>query len=194
MTHLLRVLAILALWAVPAVADDSRGPRSTMNFEISSHRALERVRASEDGALAPFTTDGCSGGLSSVWTVVVDRFPGFASVHGNIPPWEACCIDHDRVYHSAGMTPDAQASFEARLLADEALKLCVVETGERRLAEIAGVYNVEETSVREAYRAISNALFIAVRFGGAPCSGLPWRWGYGFPDCYVTPKDLLGKP
>jgi hypothetical protein len=92
------------------------------------------------------------------------------------------------------MTPDAQASFEARLRADEALKLCVVETGQRRLAEIASVYNVEETSVREAYRAISNALFIAVRFGGAPCSGLPWRWGYGYPDCYVMPKDLLGKP
>lgn len=161
-----------------------------MSFELSAHRALERARTGDEALLAPFTTDGCSGALSSVWTVVADRFPAFASVHGDKPPWEACCIDHDRIYHSAGSASDFEASFHARLTADEALRLCVIEAGEGRLVEIAAIYEVDEETVRQAYRAISRAMFVAVRFGGAPCSGLPWRWGYGYPDCFVTPRDL----
>ena len=35
-----------------------------------------------------------------------------------------------------------------------------------------------------AYETISEAMYQAVRAGGAPCSGLPWRWGYGWPQCW----------
>jgi hypothetical protein len=41
--------------------------------------------------------------------------------------------------------------------------------------------------VDEAYAAIADAIFAAVRLGGAPCSGLSWRWGYGFPNCLRLP-------
>ena len=26
-------------------------------------------------------------------------------------------------------------------------------------------------------------MYRAVRLGGAPCTGLPWRWGHGWPPC-----------
>jgi hypothetical protein len=33
------------------------------------------------------------------------------------------------------------------------------------------------------YQGIADLMYRAVRLGGIPCSGLPWRWGYGWPAC-----------
>ena len=33
------------------------------------------------------------------------------------------------------------------------------------------------------YEVIGDLMYRAVRIGGIPCSGLPWRWGYGWPEC-----------
>ena len=35
----------------------------------------------------------------------------------------------------------------------------------------------------DLYAAIAELMYRAVRIGGIPCSGLPWRWGYGWPEC-----------
>jgi len=40
----------------------------------------------------PFTTDGCSGGMSWFWRTFL-RHP---------PPWEGACIEHDRAYWAGG--------------------------------------------------------------------------------------------
>ena len=40
----------------------------------------------------PFTTDGCSGGMSALWRLFA-RKPA---------PWEGDCVDHDRTYWAGG--------------------------------------------------------------------------------------------
>ena len=96
--------------------------------EMPAHKALHRVVSRPDSELAPFTTDGCSGGLSGAWNLVADQFPEFENIHLEAPPFEGCCVTHDRAYHNAGGATSASASFEARLQADRALEACVVET------------------------------------------------------------------
>ena len=29
----------------------------------------------------------------------------------------------------------------------------------------------------------ADMMYRAVRIGGGPCTGLPWRWGNGWPGC-----------
>ena len=189
-TPLRNGLLALALFAVPAASQEPAGQGITRSVELPSHRALARIRDNEETVLAPFTTDGCSGGLSSAWTIVADRFPAFAEAHDNNPPWEECCVVHDRAYHAAGPASDPEASFAARTTADRALETCVIDTGRARVPDIAAHYQVAEETVAEAYVAIARAMHLAVRLGGAPCSGLPWRWGYGYPHCFTLPRDF----
>ena len=177
------VICFLCLGASDAASADwteqfSRG------VELPSHRRLETVRHDPATELAEFTTDGCSGGMSSLWSFVADQYPAFAAAHGGLPPWEECCILHDRAYHSAGPDPDADASYSARLSADAELRACVASTADARDAVLKDEYGLTEAQVRSAYSGIAEAMFIAVRLGGGPCTGLPWRWGYGYPKCW----------
>ena len=153
-------------------------------LELGAHRHLIRRIDAPGVTLASFTTDGCSGGLSAVWSELSERLPRFAEVHGALPPWEQCCVEHDRAYHR-GVTPGSRAgfSFEARKSADLALERCVKRTADRRRPQLAAAYGLSESEVRLLYRAISALMYRAVRLGGVPCSGLPWRWGYGWPAC-----------
>lgn len=176
--------ALLLALPVPVTAEsESVAGRVARTLEMPAHRGLMAAVADPASTLSSFTTDGCSGGLSSTWTVVADLFPDFAAAHDDQPPWEACCVAHDRRYHDAGGATEAEASYDARLAADEELRGCVVAGGEDRVASLAELYGVTDDQVRRAYSAIGDSMFTAVRFGGAPCSGLPWRWGYGYPGC-----------
>ncbi|MEM0946838.1 MAG: hypothetical protein AAGK37_05500 [Pseudomonadota bacterium] len=186
-TRSLFFAALVIVWH-PAGAQSGFDPGRTV--ELPAHRALQRIMAREDTALAPFTTDGCSGGLSASWTVVADQFPDFAEAHGGVPPWQGCCVSHDRAYHDAGGTLDADASYDARLVADTALRACVEAEGETRIEVIADLYGVQDDTVRQAYVTIAGSMFLAVRLGGGPCTGLPWRWGYGYPQCVTLPGDF----
>jgi hypothetical protein len=152
-------------------------------MEMPAHRSLMGVIEAPDSALAPFETDGCSGGMSSSWRVVADLFPDFAAAQGDAPPWEPCCVTHDRTYHDAGGARTALESFEARLAADEALRQCVAAPSENEVTNVAARYEVDPDRVRFAYTLVADSMFNAVRFGGGPCSGLPWRWGFGYPGC-----------
>jgi hypothetical protein len=139
---------------------------------------------SEPGStLAPFETDGCSGGMSWSWRFVAEVLPDFAAAQGAEPPWEACCVAHDRAYHDAGGTTEAEASHAARLAADEALRACVSAPAAADVAALAARYDVPADRVLAAHDFIAISMFNAVRLGGGPCSGLPWRWGYGYPGC-----------
>lgn len=173
--------------ALPA-AGEERGTETSL--EMPAHRALMREVGEGAHQPAPFTTDGCSGGLSSVWRVVADRFPDFSAAHGNRPPWELCCVIHDRAYHNAGGAKAAPASAQARRMADEALQTCVQTQGADRADELAAHYDVTPATVLDAYDLIAGSMYRAVRLGGGPCSGLPWRWGYGYPNCVVTFQDF----
>lgn len=182
------VLALAMLVPCHAVSGQESGTESggiSRALEMPAHRVLIDTIADDGAEMAPFETDGCSGGLSGVWRLVSAQLPDFAAAHQAAPPWESCCVTHDRAYHDITGAQDATASYDARLQADAALRSCVVQTGETRKARLAAHYEVDVATVEQAYQVIAESMYLAVRFGGGPCSGLPWRWGYGWPDCSI---------
>lgn len=187
------ILGLFVLFCVAAIAVFFREgvfqispAKIQRDFELETHRKLIQSAKENGWHLDAFSTDGCSGGLSRAWQTVSDGFPAFAKANQKTPPWESCCISHDRSYHSAGGATKARKSYLLRLSADKALRKCVLDTGKRRSAELSAKYSLSEDQIRTAYEAIANAMFDAVRIAGLPCSGLAWRWGYGYPPCGVT--------
>lgn len=180
-------LGLLAGLAAPACgiagSGDEPDPALPFSVEMTGHRRLVGVMVEAGYRATPFATDGCSGGLSLAWRAIGDLLPPFAETHQENPPWEACCVTHDRVYHAAGGARTAEESHRARLVADEALRVCVRDAGARRSPQLMETYGVTEAQIAAAYALIADAMFNAVRLGGGPCSGLPWRWGYGYPGC-----------
>lgn len=172
----LKLAALLSALSTPTVAQDLM-----RNVEMPAHRALMEAR----GDLTPFETDGCSGGLSSSWRLVADTFPKFSALYEEHPPWEYCCVTHDRAYHDAGGAQTPEASFDARLAADDTLRACVIDHGRTHAEEYATRYDMTPDQIRSVHTITGEAMFMAVRFGGGPCSGLPWRWGFGYDGCSV---------
>ena len=183
MAHHKLAVFMLANVLAACVSANEEADGFTKRIELPAHVQLEALRSAPDVELAAFTTDGCSGWQSQAWSFVAENILAFKRAHQNLPPWEACCVIHDRAYHSGGTEPLAEVSFEARLEADEALRTCVVDTSSNRKQQLSELYGVSQAQVSAAYRTISEAMLAAVRLGGAPCTGLPWRWGYGYPDC-----------
>ena len=144
---------------------------------------LAQVQQLPDSRLAPFTTDGCSGGLSVGWEHMAKEFPQIGSRVGNQTPWEDCCVTHDRAYWQGRGTH----GFEARRAADRALRQCVIDSGHRQGPAFAAKLGVPEKSIEHAFDVAADLMYAAVRVGGIPCSTLPWRWGYGWPQCTPLP-------
>jgi hypothetical protein len=53
----------------------------------------------------PFTTDGCSGGMTAVWKLIWRR----------PPPWNELCVTHDRAYWAGGTVAARRAADRALL-------------------------------------------------------------------------------
>lgn len=140
-------------------------------IEVVGHKSLMRVGEHADPAV--FITDGCSGGMSAIWRDLANQIPGVKEELGTSLPWRGCCVTHDRAYNDAAGATSANASFEARIGADQTLRGCV--------ANLA----LAEPDKTVEYLVLADAIYTSVRLGGAPCSGLPWRWGYGLPSCFV---------
>ena len=70
-----------------------------------------------DNEIKPFTTDGCSGGMSAIWKILF----------GKVTPWEWCCVEHDKPYWKGGTK-------EERIEADRKLRECVAKKGYKKLA------------------------------------------------------------
>ena len=184
----LLALAFVLPAAMPTAAADAAPSAGSLIedierlVELPAHRRLIETRSAEGVSLAPFVTDGCSGGLSAGWTFAASQVPALATLHGAHPPWEACCVAHDRAYHAAPGA-DAEASFDARLAADRAMRECVLAEGALRKPVLMAEYGLGDVAVDLLYEGIAAAMYRAVRLGGVPCSALPWRWGYGWPYC-----------
>lgn len=153
-------------------------------LEMGRHEQLSAVKINSKSLLAKFTTDGCSGGLSVGWQYLSGKVKSFQAVHGTQPPWESCCITHDREYHTGGARDiTVDDSFNARRKADMRLKTCVRETGLTRATELSTEYNISIREIEILYTIIAELMYRAVRIGGIPCTSMPWRWGYGWPEC-----------
>jgi hypothetical protein len=56
-------------------------------------------------------------------------------------------------------------------------------SGEARKQLLAAEYGLSGDQVSFLYRSIADAMYRAVRLGGKSCTGMPWRWGFGWPMC-----------
>lgn len=154
-------------------------------------RDIERLRMRQlqtiqnDASLGPFSTDGCSANLSKNWKWLANSLPEFKEEFGQNPPWENCCVAHDKLYWSGS----AFDGYEQRLKADQALKQCVVDTGVSLETELSVKHAISEENVRQTFSLVAGLMYKAVRLGGQPCSLLPWRWGYGWPNCALAAVD-----
>jgi hypothetical protein len=175
---LARLLAVwLGLLVAPPAAPAGLGVDE--RAESALMERLAQAQAATTTGPAPFTTDGCSGGLSAGWELLAKRLPGFQQRYGSRPPWEACCVAHDRAYWR-GETVDG---FHRRLVVDKRLRECVAELGRAESGRIGRELGVAPDTVAAAFVAAGELMYTAVRVGGAPCTPLPWRWGYGWPSC-----------
>lgn len=188
--HRLKVAIVCAVClGAPGAAAADGIEQLSRAAELPFHRWLETQRRQPTALLSEFVTDGCSGGMSSLWSYIAAEYPDFAEAHGGLPPWEACCVEHDRAYHKGGADPAAEASYDARLAADLALQQCVAATADDRDEVLETVYGLSAEQIRAVYARIASSMFLAVRLGGGPCTGLPWRWGYGYPQCWQGESD-----
>ncbi|TCL09405.1 hypothetical protein BXY66_1451 [Shimia isoporae] len=176
------VLAVALSFATFSEAQEDLG--AIAQLEVWRHERFLLVRNAEASDLAAFTTDGCSGGMSSAWRTVAQVFPSFRQNQGEVPPWERCCVTHDEAYHLGGDGTSARTSYDARLAADEALQQCVKAVAREDGDALQARYGEPQERIEIAFDFIADRMLEAVRVGGAPCSGLPWRWGYGWPHCW----------
>jgi hypothetical protein len=186
---LLGILLVTGCDATPGTDTDVDSASDSIDMlerqlEIDRHEQLLRLKSDPASTLAAFTSDGCSGGLTIGWEYLAGRIASFQKQHGTQPAWEDCCVAHDRRYHTGGPGKvTAGESFRLRREADLELQVCVMETGAQRAPVLSKEYGLSVEHVAEIYDVVAELMYRAVRIGGVPCSGLPWRWGYGWPEC-----------
>jgi len=186
-TIFLRLLTMTLLLLPPQPGASRAEPYATLETAI---RPLEEPRMARLAQLQQrlpvplraFESDGCSGGLSTGWQRLVDQFPELAGRLGDRPPWETCCVEHDRAYwRGQGVN-----GYAHRLAADRALRQCVMTTAEANREEWATRLGISPAQLDDLMTGVAQAMYLAVRVAGGPCTGLDWRWGYGWPDCGST--------
>ena len=185
----------LLTWILLASCSSGAVELVTVDFlkliEQPLQQQLSRFQVNQE-FLVPFSSDGCSGGLSAGWQMVSQTLSPVVASLPLQPPWQHCCVAHDRLYWSGSGANGA----ELRLVADQQLKACVLATDPQTVLASADQQQVKpgfageirqrlETELQRMMPVVAELMFQAVRPGGLPCSGLPWRWGYGWPQCGV---------
>ena len=96
------IIVAFVAGAQVSIAQDSAKPQGLLedavrDLELAQHEKLLKVQTAPGATLSVFETDGCSGGLSSIWETATGAIRAIAKRHGTHPPWEACCVAHDRL-------------------------------------------------------------------------------------------------
>ena len=84
-------------------------------------------------------------------------------------------------YLASGIERDPIIHEEGRILVPQVVDADVIKKG--GIAVLNDEYGLSVDQVEVLYDSIAGLMYRAVRIGGVPCSGLPWRWGYGWPAC-----------
>ena len=163
--------------------NDDYGALSALSEKLENSLLKNLEQAKQGAKINAFSSDGCSGGLSSGWESLAATFPAFKQRFGKQPPWHQCCLTHDRLYW-VGVTKNG---YKERKHADAELRRCVQTKGAELAPELAQKYQLQEEEIKRGFTLASKLMYSAVRLGGRPCSGLPWRWGYGWPQCSPLP-------
>lgn len=140
---------------------------------------LEEVK--EVHEIEPFVTDGCSGNVSDAWVVAVkgvsDILPSIGERYKTAQeiPFEYACVEHDRAYHLG------EGGYVGRLKADMVLRDEIIQYAITHTSEIKQRLGLDtDEAAIFLYESIADAVYHGVRLGGAPCTGMPYAWGYGY--------------
>jgi hypothetical protein len=177
------LLVVLATLILPITLKNNFVAGIDRDIEEWNLILLEKAQNMEGVKIQPFVSDGCSGGLSEGWRTFASLFPAFKEEFGKKPPWEACCVEHDRAYWRG----EVKDGFNKRLKADETLRQCVIDYGARNSQRLSEQLSIDRQKIETQFELTADLMYRAVRIGGKPCSMLPWRWGYGWPHCTVLP-------
>jgi len=160
-------------------------PAQAESWLVEGAREVEELRLQQlrtvqsESEIAPFSSDGCSGYQSQNWELLAEALPGFKQRFGDKPPWQNCCVAHDKTYWRGSVVD----GYTKRKQADQTLRQCVADTGSEMAGELSRKFSSSEENVRHAFSVTAELMYKAVRLGGQPCSLLPWRWGYGWDNC-----------
>ncbi len=178
------VVMVLMLFGGPSARADLLSD-AVERYEGYLMSKLAQVKR-QNPTKTPFVSDGCSGGMSDAWRTLSDTLPYFKEKYGDTPPWEYCCVEHDKAYWRG----ETENGYAKRKQADEQLRQCVIATG-RKLGPVAVVdAGASQQEIEEDFALAADLMYAAVRVGGQPCSIFPWRWGYGWPMCPILDDDL----
>lgn len=185
---LLAVAGLLVFICPGASAQTAERPRVVVTpqpaWKIAPYERLRRSYLASGRKLSRFWSDGCSAGLSPGWRMAALANPFLARNATGGPPFEHCCVEHDRVYHSAARDyPSPQASIRARALADDALRRCVRRSGLEVKRKIEATTGVSASATALSYGFLGEVMQGAVTAAGGPCTGASWRWGNGSAQC-----------
>lgn len=147
--------------------------------ERTQMKKLEEIK--QQHTLSTFVSDGCSGTVSQGWRIAIqelsklsieieDRYKDAQYI-----PFEDACVAHDRSYHIG------EGGYVARLQADNLLRDGILSYGIENTEEIkarVGLGSDEEALF--LYEMIAETVYRGVRLGGAPCTGTPYAWGFGY--------------
>lgn len=179
MKYLTPLISCLLVLLAPAYAQTDPFEQAMALLENQQMRLLAEQQSKPGVVIDPFHSDGCSGGMTKAWKELARSSPGFAGVAGNNPPWEFCCVEHDSKYWRGA----SENGYEKRKQADRELRACVIQSAIDQGDEWAKNLGLSKQEVIEITNITADLMYQAVRLGGAPCTGLPWRWGHGWPEC-----------
>lgn len=177
-----RALIIFIIFSAVAVSSYYLFFRTTTIGPITERNKmilLEETKQYSD--LQAFESDKCSFNISQGWESSIKGLskisPTFAERYADVKniPFEAACVQHDKAYHKG------EGGYQARLQADDALRSAILSYGINNTEEIkqhTGLDTDEEAIF--LYEVIAEAVYYGVRVGGAPCSGMPYAWGFGY--------------
>ena len=179
--HSRRALTILLLIVVATVVYQFFIP--TLTFTPASEAAgmQQLEQAKRTTSLEPFTSDGCSANVSSNWRAAIKKVSqhsaSFATTYADLAtiPFESACIEHDQAYHPG------TGGYVGRLTADNQLRAAILTYGMTNSALIqtrTGLGSPAEAVY--LYELLAEAIYRGVRLGGAPCTGEPYAWGFGY--------------
>lgn len=184
------LLVFIITLLVPATMKTNLIETMGRDLEEWNLSLLEKIQNAPGSELKVFTTDGCSGGLSEGWNSFASIVPAFKEKFGEKPPWEACCVEHDRAYWKG----EVKDGYVKRLEADSDLRQCVITFGKNNSARLSSKFKMDQQKIEQQFIYAGELMYRAVRMGGKPCSRLPWRWGYGWPHCKVLLLPVQGNP
>lgn len=185
MKTLLKYVLLLLLSPPVASADPLTDAMRVLEQEQMSLLARQQNRPGV--VIDPFNSDGCSGGLSAAWSYLAEMLPEFRQRVGELPPWEHCCIEHDKSYWRG----ESRDGYAKRKQADQQLRACVRQTGRQQSEELAARLQQPAEQIEQMFDNAADMMYQAVRLGGGPCTGLPWRWGHGWPECEIFVDDIM---